>query len=731
MQHIRALPRLCLVGFVIIAAAVETLGGEARPPPAIKLDGSGNARLAPAMQMINQGDYARACADLDAVVEAAPTDAHARVWYAIALLGAERREQARQQASIAICWKPGLVQAYTVRAIAAARMGSVARARDDLKIVRQLDPGDAVQLRGATEKRVEELLRSLPEATAVALHAALLKAARDGESLTQLIGRAADLLKSSNAMRLYGDESYSERCRQLIWSLTHEPKSPDRIAACANFLLDEIELRSDPVESAQHPTYYRLQGAALRDAELDLARRMLVSARTLDPSHVPTLAGLARIEFRAQLWANAEKYLRQAIATGKADRQVLWMMRDIMQVAAAQNIVESIKLRTVRRWDEKFGNYVYEYASYPTAAELARADAHDANASNLLYQSRDYLRRAIQTLSDDAASHDFVACMAFRVKDWAAARLSWEKAVKLDPAERAYRYSLSNAYSRLNLVDGFMEQATTGRNLEHTTAATQVRMAWRLILAGNWTEAARQIEDAVKVDAGDPRTIACMAVIAEARGQAGEALALYRAAFALEEAHAQQRGCSWQTGAGRWYVNDLGRAVELRARMAELTEGRDPQTAAQLYLDNAKLESLIGDGALKQEVFTAMLPLPNLPANRRQDAPRFGELMRTNRANGAVMLVKLGKHQAAAEHFRKLQDYDVRNRAAGAKAYEVLRDETWKSARTASAAVECFQRIGDAQDLYGWRIWMDRADRSHTDVRWVPTSPQPAGGTRH
>ena len=34
-------------------------------------------------------------------------------------------------------------------------------------------------------------------------------------------------------------------------------------------------------------------------------------------------------------------------------------------------------------------------------------------------------------------------------------------------------------------------------------------------------------------------------MIAEAQGKSDDALALYRAAFALEEAHARQRGGSW------------------------------------------------------------------------------------------------------------------------------------------------------------------------------------------
>ena len=56
--------------------------------------------------------------------------------------------------------------------------------------------------------------------------------------------------------------------------------------------------------------------------------------------------------------------------------------------------------------------------------------------------------------------------------------------------------------------------------------------------------------------------------------------------------------------------------------------GPEPARAARLYLENANLESRIADSALRIQAYSAMLPLPNLSANRRQDAPRFGELMR-------------------------------------------------------------------------------------------------------
>ncbi len=534
------------------------------------------------------------------------------------------------------------------------------------------------------------------------------------------------LLKASNSERRLGDETYSETKRQLMWAAGTHPKDTDRLAAVGRFLIDEIDARGDSVEPTRYIISYRQQGKALKEAELQQARQIFTQALTLNPNHVPSLAGLARMEIRVDMWANAERYLRRAIATGTTDREVLKLMRDVMRAAAAQRLAAAMSLLMTRRWEEKYGNVVYEYVARPSPADLAKANNYDAQAGNLYGIAAGYIRKALTTLSNDAASHDFVGSMAFAAKDYPAAAKSWEKAVKLDPATRHYHYSLANAYSEQNQVEAYMEHATVGRNLEHTTAATQLDWAWDLIAMGRETEASGFLDKAVSVDPGDARTIAYMAVIAEAQGKSDAALALYRAAYALEEAHARQRGGSWLRNTGYWYVSETGRAIELRSRIAELVSAQHPQQAADLYLQNVTVESGFKDAALQEHVHTAMFPLPNLAANRRQVPPTFGELMRTNRALAAVELAGLGQCDKAAEHFRKLLDYDGRARTGGANAYQRPRDDLWKTHRVAAAAVKCFEKISDQQQLYGWRSFLNRASANENSRRFSPTE----SGTR-
>ncbi|MGH7258872.1 MAG: hypothetical protein ACREIM_10875, partial [Nitrospiraceae bacterium] len=442
MQHITAV-LVMIVGIAGHADAAETV------PPATTLTPSSNPQVKRGCDLLLSNEVTQATAILRPLVNASPTDMTARACYATALSLSEYHEQARQQMSIVLSWKPAWVDGYVVRAVSAGEMGAAHQATHDLEVARQLDPKDRIKAIGTASRRIEKALAAAPKESASKLHAELLKAARDGLAMDQLADRAVKLLNVSNAERRLGDEVYSGTRRELAWALLAHPKDPDRLAAVGRFILDEIDVRGDSVEPTRYMIHYRQQDKVLKEIELQQAKQMFNEALALKPDHVPSLAGLARMEIRQDLWGNAERYLRRAIATGTSDRDVLKLMRDVMRAAAAQRVAASISLRMTRHWEEKIGNTLYEYTEIPSAAALAKANNYDAQAANLLGTARDYIRRALTTLANDAASHDFIGVMAFAAKDWEVAAKAWEKAVKLDPGTRHYHYSLANAYSEL------------------------------------------------------------------------------------------------------------------------------------------------------------------------------------------------------------------------------------------------------------------------------------------
>jgi hypothetical protein len=189
----------------------------------------------------------------------------------------------------------------------------------------------------------------------------------------------------------------------------------------------------------------------------------------------------------------------------------------------------------------------------------------------------------------------------------------------------------------------------------------------------------------------------------------------------LEEARANQRGGSWITGDGSWAVRDTGRAIELRSRIADLLGPDRREQAAGLYLQNVAIESWFREAALKEPVDQALLPVPELPEGTRQVAPTFGELMRTNRAWAAVALAKLGRCQEAAEHFRRLPEYD---RLAGSGR---ARDIVWKTRPVAEAAVDCFELIGDRRQLEAWNQRLEQEPVEVNPRRLSLTQAGPSG----
>ncbi len=703
MKRLHFVTLIWICGLFLPILQADLKAAKMKPKKPLALNQAADSRLKPGVDAMQAGNYFQACNILMGVVNAAPTNLHARATYAKALFGAGRYEQAREQMSVVISQDPNMVEAYTIRARSAAHMGNRMRAEKDLELARKIDRRDSFKIIGKAEKEVKKTLSSLPGKSASKLHDELLKAALKGERLSQLTERALALRKASNAERLRGDEVYSDKRREWGWRYNVNPKDADLLVDYGMMIVDELNPRGEYVENGNFVTDYRIQGKALENEEISLAQYLFNIALSLKREHPGALLGLARIEFRANMWANAERYLRRALASGKPDPKVLYMMRDILQIAAGQQMARSMALRQVRTWEEKIGDKIYIYKEYPSEEELRRADIADRKADNFFYSSDRYWNKVIKGNSKDPRTHDFIGGMAYRAENYKIAVERYAYAVKLEPDKLEYRYALSNAYARANQVDKYIEQANIGRNLEHTTASAELHWARNTIHKQDWKYTQRLIDRAIETDPADARAIAYMAIMAEARGKKRDAIAYYLAALALEEARAKLRGCSWLNGTGYWYVNDISRAIELRTRVATLLEDYGTETAKALYLANVKLESNISDAALKEQCFTAMMPIAGLPKNMREEPPRFGELMRTNRALAAYQLYKEGNYQEAAKHFSLLADYEKRRRSAGGKAYDALRDKVWLSQPMYQAAQDCFRKTGNQRLVNVWR----------------------------
>ncbi|MEZ5651250.1 MAG: tetratricopeptide repeat protein [Burkholderiaceae bacterium] len=733
----------CLFCWTGIAGAADALHGgrlpvagamppHLEPPPSTSIALDRSPASAQAIALYRNRDFAQARDAVRAVVEAHADDVVARFVYGAALKQTGDCEEARRQLSLVIAWNPAMTQLFTTRATCAARMGNEMRARADLAIAKALDRDDRAGLRQAAEREVDEALRDLPTEPVDALQRRLLDQAGARVPFEELTKTAQALLKASNRARLVGDETYSERRRRLSWWLAEAPADPDRLARFGRMLLDERTVDSHWIESPNDLTAYRLQGPRIAQIEQDRAREYFEAALRSNPNHVLALAGLARIAYERARYGDAEQHLRRAMAAGEPDAEVLYLMRNVLARAAGQNIARSMALTKVSRWTERYGGTVYEYTRSPTAAGLARASEHDAQASRLLALSTQYRHRVLEQRPDDPRTHDYIGTLAYEMKDWAAAEHAYRRAIALDPDNVDYQTALANVFARQGDVARYLEQASRARNLVHTNAGTHLHWAWGRIARRDWDGARQVLSQAMAIDPGDPLPYAYRGVIAESLGDAPTALAEYRAAVAMEEAHAHQHGASYVNDRGRWLVARIARVVELRMRIALLSEAGDPAYALRLYQANLQLESSLTDAALREKCARASFPAPGTDADLRPREPLFGELMRTNRALLAYRLYAAGRFGDALAHFKALRDYDRRMKAGGAKGFEYLKDTVWQSQPVVAAALDTFERVGERGELAWWarkaRGPFDAAADWRRNVPQMPPRPMGLGG---
>ncbi len=695
---------LALVGCGASSTSNPRIPVPAKAPPAEQFQPSNSPASAEAIASLKAGSYSEAANLAGAVINSDSGDMVARFVYASALVALGDYERGRKQLSLAMAWHPRVVDAYPKRAVCAVWMGDPKRAAIDMETARMLDPQDASGLQAWAKKEIEKALKSVSDKDPASLSKELVNAARSGKDYHTLQELADELLKTSNANRYVGDETYAEHCRMLDWLAAETPEDPDRWFRFGRFLLEELEVHQHRVGASGNTTYYRMQDRHLRRAEIERARAYFQQALNLDPNHVGALIGMGRLEAKLTMWANAESYMRKAMAVGEPDPEVLHTMRHIMAVGAGQNFAISQNLTRIRQWSEKIGNYVYQYTSYPTAAAYRQARKHDQMTDRLMRASVDYRNAVLNLHTDDARTHDYIALLARSYKDYESAERGWKKALSLNPDDHNVSYALAEVYARQNRIDDYLEQSTkTWTNGRHTTSAHYLRWAWERINQQQWDKAANALEASIEVDPGDARSLAFLGVIAESKGNRKEAKAYYKAAFALEEAHAKQRGASYISGNGFWYPVDLGLALEMRMRLAMISEDEgQPGDALMQYQGVFAMEKYIGDFALDDDLPTAMLPVPGVNYKTRPHAPRWGEYMRTSRALAGYLLYKAGKHDEAEAQFRMLRDYEKRMTAAGIRAGRYLSDTVWKSKPVAEAAYDIFKRRNDDSQYHWW-----------------------------
>ena len=525
---------------------------------------------------------------------------------------------ARREYTLALTGQTAFVQGYLGRAAAAARMGDETRVAADLKVAQKLDSGATSRVRSTIES---DLAKARVEGTAAKLVADLAAAAGNGatspDALVEIGLRAH---KASAAHRLRYDEIYQDTVRALEDAVRASPRSADRLADLARYLVAEADNRGEAVEPRRATETYRTQ--ASRESELTRAIRVADLALVIDNAHAGALIQKALALTALKRYDEAEAAADKALAAAGNNADALRLYARFRATRADQMSSEAFGLRQERcsssSRDEDRGSYIERVTTTtcypPSQADVARASQLEAAAADLRRRARAAMERAAQASRGTVEGFLIEADLRLWDGDSQRAQAALEQAVKLDPKSIDAQDALVDFYAQNGQADRAEEQQAIERQLIHTTAAPLLRLAWRQTQRTAWSAAGDYLTRAQQLDPVDARVFAYRGVMLEGQGRAADAAAAYRSAVALEDARVRldEPGAGVGVGVGTALTRDpadFALAMRLRARLAAQSESaRDMAGAASLYASNTALRSRISPSQYSREMFPAMLP---------------------------------------------------------------------------------------------------------------------------
>lgn len=524
-----------------------------------------------------------------------------------------RPATARREYTLALTGQTNFAAGYLGRAVAAARLGDEARVIADLETASRIDRTAASRVRAAIEG---ELGRAKVDGDAPRLVADLANAARAGTAAPELVEMATRVHKTANARRLRYDEIYQDTLRTLEDAVRAEPRSADRLAALAKYIVAEADSRGEAVEPRRQTESYRVQVS--REKELERAIRIADLALGIDAAHAGAFIQKAMALTALERYDAAEAAADQALAVAGNNPEALRLYARFRAMRANQMSAEAASLRAERCSDstreEDRGSYIERITTttcyQPTPADLARAAQLEAAAAELRRRARAAMERAVEVSKGTVGGFLIEADLRLWDGDLNGAQAALQQAVKLDPKSLDAQDELARFYARTGQQDRAEEQQAIARQLVHTTAAPLLRLAWRRAATTAWSGASEYLTRAQQLDPADARVHAYQAVALEGQGRGAEAAAAFRSALALEEARVRLDEPRDQQGAPLTR-DPIDFALAMRARMrmaAALERSGDLAGAASLYAGNTELRPRVSPSQFSRQMFPAMLP---------------------------------------------------------------------------------------------------------------------------
>lgn len=595
-----------------------------------------------------RGEFALALRDLRRAAEQRPDDAEVLFLTAGCELALGAPGAARERLTRLLTIHPPTPEAFFTRAMAGVAMGDRRRAEADLAAASELRPAEAAQYRQSINVAIERLGATPQKAKLPELLRDLQRQAAANAGDEALIAKATELLRAVHGHRLRADESYLDRRRTLERLVAASPNDAGKLADLGEFLYREATTtRGEAVEPRASFRTYRPQAQA---DELPQAERALDAALQADPNSVKALTFKAACLMWRLQYGDAETLLNKALAIDGTYPQLLDVFSQLLDHAAGVKASKAADLRTVKTWED----YHWIYYRRPSQAELDQADAYDAQAERLWKLAEQHLERAVALHKGTADGFFYAGVLARRRGQLPEAQAAFIEAAKLAPADARPRDQLSAIYAARGMSREAFEAQAEATNLSHTTAGPMLRYAWTQIVRTAWRASRDALDRAMSYDPADPRVAAYLAVVAEAEGNAADALAWYRTAAAIEEARAAMAARSFRIGDAPLAPADAAEMLHLNLRIGRLqARATQPDASLGTLQANTRIVDRIAEEHRYGPVAASMLPDPTSDPHSVPEAETIASLAAWSRLEAGRALLSLGRRDEAVAEFEQ------------------------------------------------------------------------------
>lgn len=607
------------------------------------------ALLARIKSSIDKSDFAAAMRDINPLLSGNPSDPQLLTYHALCSLELGAPEIARRQLTRALYTWPLDGDLYALRAVAAAQIGDRRRA--------DLDLATATSLSATRNAWAQQRIAAAPVASddPAALLKQMYDAALAGKSYQSLIPKATQLILAQNARRRRFDEDFSDRHRQLQQAVDANPRDATALTEYAAFWYENaVGLRGESVELRAPWKPYRAASDASIAAELDRALALADQALQVDPRNVSAMITKAAVLVHRVQMDQAEQFLTQALSLAPAEPRLLKLFAEVADRAAAAKQSQAWALRTPNTWED----HLYIYTRYPSQAELAQADALEAQAQHLWAMARSALHSAVANSRGTAESAYFQAVLQRRDGNLDAALASARTAVEMSPDNFEY-HDLVTALliTTGQKVEALLNQAQA-TNLVHSTAGPVLKCVWFSLPRTKFKTSREYLEQATAYDAADPRIAAYYGAVAGADDRTDVSAAWYAVAAALYEAAARFEGVSASSTEPSPLSAEVAAPIlNVNLRAIPLLRRLRPADAQALAIASLEMEKRIDKAILWTPVPASMLP--DIDADRIPvpQADHCGYLLAVTRFELGRTLIDMKRYDNAIAQLQRARTY--------------------------------------------------------------------------